>query len=43
MFRPKGIIFRYYVRYIKIIGKSYWIMSGLYINEVSLLQLIGLC
>jgi hypothetical protein len=29
--------------YIKIIEKSYWVMSGLYINEVSILQLIGVC
>jgi len=42
-FGPKG---SYHLQvigsaYIRIIKKSYWVMSGVYVNEISFLQLIG--
>ena len=39
-FSPKSLLTG--ITYIKIIKKSYWVMSGSHVNETLFLQLIGL-
>jgi len=41
VFQSKGTICGLYI-YIKITKNSYWVMSGLYMNEISFVQLISL-